>query len=619
MSQILLFFLLLAGDYLSEASAILEKDITHIAVDRDFSYQEEKEISIFILTYRGRETFGNLLEKYNKETEEITILNAKTQKKTGEEIIPDKKAIGDLSTVEKFLAPKYANSRIKSIAFSAVEESSRIILHSKKNSKEKKREFFGGKVFQKEEPVVNSQISLKTPFPIKYQTIGGVKVKEEKSDGYFFYQFSCCSLPRIKTEPGRVAISEISPRVYWTNLKDWKEVGDLLKKEFYQGVVLKGDLVKKAKELARGKKEIEIIQEVYDYVTKNWRDIPLTLPDAGFKPTRADEVYKQKYADNKDKCLLLLTMLKAVGITAYPGYVAKEIIREIPAPVYFYYMVCVLKLGDSYIFLDPTFPERRSLGISFPSILTDANEGFPLTPEIIGDEVFLIKPDTLLFLSLPTPEAKEIPSEISFTLFLDPSGNIKGKMSGAFSGMSAMQLRADYKDKTEKEKEIKLRGAISAIKTGIKLKNWEIENLREPRRPVKVSLDFEAEKYGVIEGNRMRILLFPYLFFDNFPYYFTLAERNYPLDLKTPASYLYRFEFSIPEGYKAFYQPADFEFSDSLITLKSSAVFEDTKVKLRRELYFHKRRYHPKDYWAMKKIWRDFAQLERNFLLLEKK
>ena len=607
------------SDYLADASVIFEKNIERIFIEKDFSRRGEKEVSIFILNYRGRERFGNLQERYNKEGEEIRIEEAKTVKKTGEAIEPEKKGIGDLSTIEKFIAPKYSNSRLKSIAFSAVEESARIVYKSAKTVKEKSKYIFGSKIFQKNEPVLYSELFLKVPNKIKYQTIGEVKVDEKKEGDYFYYTFSVDSLARISEEPSRIPMSEISPRIYYSNFADWKEVWNWLKKDFYRSIAVRGELENKSKEIAEGKDKEDVVKTIYDYVTKNWRDIPLTIQDAGFKPTRADEVYNQKYADNKDKCLLLITMLKAVGIDAYPGYVANEIMNELPSPVYFYYMTVVLESEGSYIFLDPTFPERTSVGIYFPTILLGYNDDFPVTPDITGREVFVVKPDTFLLLSIPYPKPKDMLSDNYYSFEIDQNGNIKGIMNGSFSGISAIDLRAVYKDKTEKEQEMKITGTVSLIKTGTKLKNWKMENLREPGVPVKVSLSFEAEKYAAIEAKRMQINLLPYLFFPDFTDYFTIKERKYTLDMKLPSSFLYQLEFRMPEGYHILHKPDNFEYSDSLITLRASAAFENNMVMVSREIYFNQRRYTPESYDSMKERWGDFTKPEMGFLIIEKK
>jgi transglutaminase-like putative cysteine protease len=608
-----------ADDYLEGASVIFEKDIGKIFIDKDFSRKMEKDVSILILNYRGRERFGNLQERYDKESEEIKIIEAKTIKKTGEAIEPEKKGIGDLSTVEKFIAPKYSNSRLKSIAFSAVEESARIVYKSTKTVREKSKYIFGSKIFQKNEPVLYSELSLKVPDKIKFHTIGDVKVTEKKEGDYFYYTFSVDSLFRISEEPSRIPMSEISPRVYYSNFTDWQEVWNWLKKDFYPSITVKGKLVNKAKEMAAGKNKEAVVKEIYDYVTKNWWDIPLTIQDAGFKPFKADEVYNQKYADNKDKCLLLITMLKAVGIDAYPGYVAKEIINDLPSPVYFYYMTVVLESKGNYIFLDPTFPERTSVGVYFPTILVGYNDEFPVTPDLTGREVFVVKPDTFLFISIPYPKPKETLSDNYYTFDIDQNGNIKGVMNGSFAGISAVYLRADYKDKTEKEQENELKGVISSIKTGTKLLNWKIENLRELELPVKVSLGFEAEKYTSIQGKRMQIGLLPYLFFPDFTDDFTVKERKYILDMKLPSSYIYQLEFRMPEGYHILHKPGNFEYNDSLITLRATAAFENNMVMVNREIHINQRRYSPENYYLMKEKWGDFTKPEMGFFIIEKK
>lgn len=607
-----------AGDYLEGASVIFEKDIGKIFIDKDYSRKMEKDVSILILNYRGRERFGNLQERYDKENEEIKIIEAKTIKKNGEAIEPEKKGIGDLSTVERFIAPKYSNRRLKSIAFSAVEESARIVYKSAKTVKEKSKHIFGSKTFQKNEPVLYSELYLKVPEKIKFHTIGEIKVDEKKEGDFLNYAFSVDSLTRISEEHSRITMSEISPRVYYSNFTDWQEVWNWLKKDFYPSITVKGELVNKAKEIAEGKNKEDAVKAIYDYITKNWRDIPLTIQDAGFKPLKVDEVYNQKYADNKDKCLLLITMLKAVRIDAYPGYVAKEIINDLPSPVYFYYMTVVLESKGSYIFLDPTFPERTSVGIYFPTILVGYNDDLPVTPDLTGREVFVVKPDTFLFISIPYPKPKEMLSDNYYSFDIDQNGNIKGVMNGSFAGISAVYLRADYKDKTEKEQENKLKGVISSIKTGTKLLNWKIENLRELELPVKVSLDFEADKYTAIQGKRMQISLLPYLFFPDFTDNFTVKERTYILDMKLPSSYVYQLEFRMPEGYRILHKPKNFEYSDSLITLRATAAFENNMMMVNREIHINQRRYTPENFNLMKEKWGDFTKPEMGFLILEK-
>ncbi len=608
-----------ADDYLEGASVIYEKDIGRIFIDKDYSRKMEKDVSILILNYRGRERFGNLQERYDKESEEIEIIEAKTIKKTGEVIEPEKKGIGDLSTVERFIAPKYSNSRLKSIAFSAVEESARIVYKSAKTVKEKIKHIFGSKTFQKNEPVIYSELFLKVPKKIKFHTIGDIKVTEKEEWDFFNYTFSVDSLTRISDEPSRIPMSEISPRVYYSNFTDWQEVWNWLKKDFYSSITVKGDLVNKAKEIVEGKNKEDVVKAIYNHITKNWRDIPLTIQDAGFKPFQANDIYNQKYADNKDKCLLLITMLKAVGIDAYPGYVAKEIINELPSPVYFYYMTVVLESKGSYIFLDPTFPDRTSVGIYFPTILVGYNDDFPVTPDLTGREVFLVKPDTFLFITIPYPKPKEMLSDNYYSFDIDQKGNIKGVMNGSFAGISAVYLRADYKDKTEKEQENKLKGVISSIKTGAKLLNWKIENLRELESAVKVSLGFEAEKYTSIQGKRMQISLLPYLFFPDFNDNFTVKERKYILDMKLPNSYVYQLEFRMPEGYYILHKPDNFEYSDSLITLRATAVFENNMVMVNREIHIYQRHYTPENYNLMKEKWGDFTKPDMGFLIIEKR
>ncbi|RKX68393.1 hypothetical protein DRP53_10850 [candidate division WOR-3 bacterium] len=616
----MIIVLFLLSNFLTGASAVFEKDLTKITIKKDHHWEVTKEIVLHIISYRGREKFGNLMERYNKEEAKVEVLTAKTISPEGRSFDVEKKAIGDLSTVEALLAPKYTKSRMKTIAFSRVEDGARIIFKIRKVGRKKRKFFCGRKVFQKDEPVIHSELDITSPIPLYFYTIGPVTIDStvDKRRNFYHYRFSCDSLPRVKEEPARVDIDEISPRVYFSSFTNWSEVADWLREKFYSAVKAKGDLARKAMELTSNLGRKEKIEKIYDLVTRDWRDVPLTIKEAGFEPTPTEEVYRQRYGDNKDKCLLLISMLRAVGINAYPGYVARELIKGLPSLEYFDHMVAVVDLPSGQLFLDPSIPEQVKIKAGIHSILNGFNQGFPLLPDLTGRYVLIVTLDTFKFAKISNPIPADFTSKLSFDISIDSSGAISASLNASLTGIPAIRIRSIYKDKTQPERKIKLEEVLSRIKTGTKLLDWQIENLNEPRKKVTISAKFYSPDYGVIEGNRMRISLFPWLCLDDFSSYFSVDQREYTLDAISPRCYRYRFMISLPKGYQPYYLPDSLTESDSLITLRIITHSSSNSVTIVKEIEFKKRFYSSEEYSHLFELWSQFYRPETNLIIVKR-
>ncbi|KAA5825757.1 DUF3857 domain-containing protein [Algibacter amylolyticus] len=106
----------------------------------------------------------------------------------------------------------------------------------------------------------------------------------------------------------------------------------------------------------------EKIKATLDFVQNDVRYLGFEFGIGGYKPFTPNLVFERRFGDCKDKSLLMITMLKEMGIEAYPMLVnttLKHSIKELlPSPKFFDH--CVVKVVDnkSKYYYDPTITNQ---------------------------------------------------------------------------------------------------------------------------------------------------------------------------------------------------------------------------------------------------------------------
>ena len=126
------------------------------------------------------------------------------------------------------------------------------------------------------------------------------------------------------------------------------------------------------REITRGSSsDIEKAKACYNYVTNNIKNIPIPYGLLGYKFNEPDKIFSFKAADGKDKCILLLTMLKEVGINAELVFSSAfyDIDMDFFCPEAYSQIIIKVSIDDKIYYLDP-------LSIVYPfGILPSDNYG----------------------------------------------------------------------------------------------------------------------------------------------------------------------------------------------------------------------------------------------------
>jgi transglutaminase-like putative cysteine protease len=146
--------------------------------------------------------------------------------------------------------------------------------------------------------------------------------------------------------------------VSFSESKNWEEVVDWAE-TLYQPSQLHNSIVELAGKIKlKSTNQAEQITAALKYTQDNIRYVGLEMGVNSHLPTPAHETLSLRYGDCKDKALLFITILKALGIDAYPALVDTEntklLAEKLPAVNLFNHVIVTLQFNDERIWLDPT-------------------------------------------------------------------------------------------------------------------------------------------------------------------------------------------------------------------------------------------------------------------------
>ncbi|HTR43641.1 MAG TPA: DUF3857 domain-containing transglutaminase family protein [Pseudomonadales bacterium] len=99
------------------------------------------------------------------------------------------------------------------------------------------------------------------------------------------------------------------------------------------------------------------------FVQDNVRYFGIEIGDNSLKPTDPSIVFSRRFGDCKDKSLLLVTILRAMGIDAYPVLVSSTLGRALddwaPSAAAFDHCITLVHCNGELFFLDPTMNYQR--------------------------------------------------------------------------------------------------------------------------------------------------------------------------------------------------------------------------------------------------------------------
>jgi hypothetical protein len=282
----------------------------------------------------------------------------------------------------------------------------------------------------------------------------------------------------------------------------WADVARWLSELADPQMVASEGLREKAQALAGGaRSERERIEAIARYVQGvRYVSIQTGLGrGGGYKPHSAAEVFAMGYGDCKDKANLMRTMLKVVGIEAYPVAIyagdRTRVRASWPSPQQFNHAIVAARIRDEASSTAAAAREYEGLGGLLFFDPTDEHTPFGLLPqEEEGSQALLIARDRGALLRMPSspPDANRVERRLEAELSVD--GTLSGRVEERALGHAAAAYRRQRERGgasgfTRRYESWFSRGGTGAKVTSLEAKDQDGGGLR-------VDLSFETPRYA---------------------------------------------------------------------------------------------------------------------------
>jgi hypothetical protein len=331
----------------------------------------------------------------------------------------------------------------------------------------------------------------------------------------------------------------------------WQGIG-----EWYEGLsrdrlASTPDIAAKAAELTAGKTDFyDKAEAIGEFVQQKIRYFVIEMGVGGYQPHPAEDIFRGRYGDCKDKATLLSAMLSSVGIHSAlmmvdsergvvdpdaPSIAGNHMIGAIEIPKGFespkLHSVVTAKTGKRYLIFDPTW------------YLTPFGQ---LEDNLQGSYGVLVEGKDSQVIELPVmdPTLNTIRRSGKFELSAD--GSLKGSVTDLRFGDLAETRRHIFSSEDEKKQTEYMNRVIAQDFTGASMTGLKVENVDALNKDLTTTFDLQASHFARFTGPllmvRPRVLGSYGLDVDRKP-------RHVEIDLEQTMQGTDEYDIELPQGY----------------------------------------------------------------------
>jgi transglutaminase-like putative cysteine protease len=358
--------------------------------------------------------------------------------------------------------------------------------------------------FQEKIPVRSKTFSVRAPasFSLRFAVQGSPEYSQEEKDGMAIHRWQVRDVSAIKSESLMPPDKDVVPHVQiylrsfvygadrvdatnWNGIARWTR--DLSREKEVPNV----EVAAKARELTAGLSDpMAKAQRIHEFVQKNINYVAIELGIGGIQPHDSGSVFKNRYGDCKDKATLVIAMLQAVGVRAYPVLIRTRdsglTDRDYPSSD-FNHVIAALPDGDGYLFMDPTW-EHAAFG------------ELPWTDQ--GANALVVKEDgsgDMVQTPLLSPDHNRIQWLVTATLGTD--GDLEGSYTIETFGQARTDFAALVANKKPTEREDALARIMASICPGAILVAQDVIPPKDPQDSLKLTIRFRVPRFLVRAGS----------------------------------------------------------------------------------------------------------------------
>ena len=354
-------------DY-SRESFVIEQMHSHYTFEADGTGRKETVARIRVQSEAGVQQWGQLQEGYNSANERVEIPYVRVLKEDGSVVKAGEDAVQDLSAPVEREAPVYTDYRQKHITVpglrpgEVLEYDMVTVIHTPLAA----GQFWAEYEFDKTNIDLDETLDVDVPAgrSLKLKCKPGMDPKVTEANGRKTYHWSSSHLQREEDDKAKEKEKKKKhrpeddrPDIQLTTFETWEQIGLWYANLEKDRRAPTPEVRTKAEELTKGlSTDLEKTQALYDYVSKNFRYVSLSLGLGRYQPHSASDVLHDQYGDCKDKHTLLASLLEAKGLHADSVLInsSRKLDTDVPSPSQFDHVITMLPMGNQEVWMDTT-------------------------------------------------------------------------------------------------------------------------------------------------------------------------------------------------------------------------------------------------------------------------
>ena len=540
----------------SQESFVVEQMHTRYRFEADGTGRRETTARIRVQSEAGVQQWGQLLEGYNSANERLEIPYVRVLKQDGSVVRASDDDVQDLSAPIERDAPVYTDYRQKHVTVpglrpgEVLEYEMVTVIHTPLAA----GQFWTDYEFDKNNIDLDETLDVDVPAdrPVKLKTKPGMDPKVTEENGRRIYHWSSSHLVREDDKDAdkkkkKHRPEDDRPDVQLTTFETWEQIGRWYASLEKDRRAPSPEVRAKAAELTKGlDNEMDKIEALYDFVSKNFRYVSLSLGVGRYQPHASSDVLHNQYGDCKDKHTLLASLLEAEGLHADSVLInsSRKLDPDVPSPAQFDHVITMLPLDvdgkKQEVWMDTTaevapfrllaYTLRKKQALVIPPAVpvSDVPPHLEMTPA-----------DT----PMPDSEITDVTGKIN------EIGKLEAHVQYTFRGDEELMLRSVFRRVPEANWQRVVENVNSGL--GGDITNLKVSDPAATREPFTLSYDISKVNFLDWSKKKFEIPL-PLVQFD-------LPEVNDDesaadgdmLRLGPKGEYSYKVKLELPEKYNA--------------------------------------------------------------------
>lgn len=401
----------------------------------------------------------------------------------------------------------------------------------------------------------------------------------------------------------------------------WTTVGDWYTTLATPSAQITPDIASKAKELVAGQSDFTAkVQSIANYMQRNIRYVGIEIGIGGYRPHTADEVFRNRYGDCKDKATLLRAMLESIGIHSTwvlvdtsRGYVDPNIpsidgnhaIAAIEMPAGYnnpaLQSVVTAKSGKRYLIFDPT------------------NEWVPIgqiPPYEQGGYGVLAEGNQSQLIGLPVMPPADDRVEHTIHAQLAADGSLEASVVEQRFGYAAESPRVTFTEGSQQQQLDYLEKRLRSDLSSVSVKKLAAANPTDLSRPFELDYSFHVPDYARTAGD---LLLVRPRILGSDAWSLPREPRIWPIDLHAVQTRTDHTDLTLPPGYVVDELPDPVSLDTDFASYHSAVIADGSTLHYTREYTVKQLQLDASRYDDLRKFSERIAYDEATDVVLKKK